>query len=136
MNEISSSERCWAAVGHWAAVLGLLPFPFINVVGPLLVFLMERDESKHAAFHARQSLILQAAIEVIVWPGLIIFLLVMSLIGKVFGFSPSLWVTYLVVSLFYVLRLVAVLYALLAGIKVYQGSEFEYIIVGQFARGR
>jgi len=134
MNEISSSERVWAAIGHWAALFGFLPLPFINVAGPLLVFIMERDESAYAAFHAKQSLYLQVVVEVVVWAGMILGLLVFWMIAGLLGTQGPWWLSFLVVSLWYVLRLAAVLYAVLAGIKVYQGVNFEYVVVGHFAR--
>lgn len=133
-NETSSSERLWGAIGHWLGGLGVFPLPLINVAGPLCVFLMERTESKFAAFHAKQSFYLQVVVEVAVWIGIIVGLAFFSLIGALFGFRFPMWFSYLVVALWYAIRVVAALYAVLGGVKVYQGSSFEYVLVGQFAR--
>lgn len=131
--EITKTERLWAAIGHWTALPGIFPLPFVNVVGPLIVFLMERTESAYAAFHAKQSLYLQVVVEVVVWAGIILGLLIFSLIGFVLGTDLT-RMSYLVFFVWYIIRLVGVFYAVLGGVKVYQGAEFEYVLVGPFAR--
>jgi uncharacterized Tic20 family protein len=133
MDEISSSERLWAAIGHWLGVLAFLPLPFVNVAGPLFVFSMEKNESEFAAFHAKQSFCLQLAVEVVVWFGIIMALFFIWLFAVLSGIHLP-WLSYLVVVFWLALRMAAALYALLAGIKVYQGADFEYIFFGRFAR--
>jgi uncharacterized Tic20 family protein len=133
MNEASPSERIWAAMGHWLGALGFIPVPLVNVAGPLFVFLIERAESQKAAFHAKQSFYLQLAVDVVVWLGIIIAQFLIWLFGILSGIYLS-WLSILIVVFWLVIRMAAALYALLGGIKVYQGAEFEYIFFGRFAR--
>jgi uncharacterized Tic20 family protein len=136
LEEVSKSERTWAAAGHWTAMLGIIPLPFANIVGPLVVFGHERETSEFVAYHAKQSFYLQAALEVVMVVVCLLTLVAFGLIGSLLGLgSISQFMTYVVILLWWLLRLaVSVAYALIAGIKVFQGSEFEYIFFGDLAK--
>jgi uncharacterized Tic20 family protein len=134
MDEVTSTERTWAAAGHWAALLGIIPLPFSNIVGPLVVFGVERTESEFAAYHAKQSFYLQGALEVLMLALLVTSLIGFGLISKILGWPTLLErVLTVVIILWYLLRLAALAFAGVAGVKVYQGGEFRYPFFGDFA---
>jgi uncharacterized protein len=49
-------ERNWAMAAHLSALVAIVGIPFGHVIGPLVVYLIERDKSPFAAAHARASL--------------------------------------------------------------------------------
>lgn len=50
------STRSWEVLCHLSAIVGLLGVPFGNIVGPLVVWLMKRNESPGVDAHGRESL--------------------------------------------------------------------------------
>jgi uncharacterized Tic20 family protein len=51
---IASQDRTWAAVAHLAALIGHL-IPFGSIVGPLVVWLVKRDESPFVNEHGKEA---------------------------------------------------------------------------------
>jgi uncharacterized Tic20 family protein len=51
---IASQDRTWAAVAHLAALIGHL-IPFGSIVGPLVVWLIKRDESPFVNVHGKEA---------------------------------------------------------------------------------
>jgi uncharacterized Tic20 family protein len=135
LEEVSKPERIWAACGHWTAMLGIIPFPFANIVGPLVVFGHERESSEFVAYHAKQSFYLQAALEVVMVVVCLLTLVAFGLLGSLLGFEGiSRFMTYVVIFLWWLLRLgLSVAYPLLGGISVFQGKEFKYPFFGDLA---
>ncbi len=54
-NEITSDERTWGKLAHLSALAGLI-VPFGNVIGPLIVWVVRRDQSPFVADQAREAL--------------------------------------------------------------------------------
>ena len=52
---LSSDDRTWGVLAHAAAFAGFV-VPFGNVLGPLLVWIMKKDESQFVAENARRAL--------------------------------------------------------------------------------
>jgi len=61
----SKEERTWAMLCHLLALAGFV-FPFGNILGPLIIWLIKRDESRFVNFHGRQSLWFQVWATVLV----------------------------------------------------------------------
>jgi uncharacterized Tic20 family protein len=59
--EVSDDEQTWRILAHAAAFVGLV-VPFGNVLGPLVVWLVKKDESRFVDENGKQSLILPAVI--------------------------------------------------------------------------
>ncbi len=51
----TSDEKTWAVMAHLSAASGYF-IPFGNIFGPLLVWLLKKDESQVVAQHAKDSL--------------------------------------------------------------------------------
>lgn len=52
----SSSTRSWEVLCHLSAIAGLLGVPFGNILGPLIIWLIKRDDSPGVDVHGRESL--------------------------------------------------------------------------------
>lgn len=54
---LTPDERLWATLAHLAAFIGLLTTAgALAVLGPLVVWLLKKDESSYVAHHAREAL--------------------------------------------------------------------------------
>lgn len=58
-NEISSDDRTWGVIAHAAAFAGFV-VPLGNVLGPLLVWAIKKDESPFAAENGRRAVNFQS----------------------------------------------------------------------------
>jgi uncharacterized Tic20 family protein len=60
----SPEERNWAIAAHLSALVALVGVPFGNVIGPLFVYLTQRNGSPFVAGHARASLNFQITVSI------------------------------------------------------------------------
>ena len=118
----SKADRTMAMVGHLVALVGLV-FPFGNIIGPLVVWLVKKDQSRFVAFHAKQSMFFQIAVTVVVVAIMIISIpLAFICVG------------YLTMLLAAGAGLAALVYAVIGGIQVNSGKDFEYYFIGPWVR--
>lgn len=118
----TKDERTWAMVCHLIALAGLV-FPYGSILGPLIVWILKKEESRLIDFHGRQSLWFQifawAAVTVL---GVLSFPLAMICIGYLTGFVALL------------AGLGAFAYAVVGAIQISNGKDFEYYWVGPWVR--
>jgi len=78
--EVDSDDRTWAVIAHASAFAGFV-VPFGNVLGPLLVWTIKRDESQFVAENSREAVNFQlswtiwlvaAALSILVLVGLVL----------------------------------------------------------------
>jgi len=120
----SKEERTWAMLCHLLALVGLV-FPFGNILGPLIMWLIKREESRFVDFHGRQSLWFQ------VWVA--IAATCFALVAFVLTFALA------CLGLPFFLLLMAVglgafIYAVVGAVQVSGGKDFEYYWVGPWVR--
>ena len=99
--------------------MAMLSYPlgiFTGFLGPLILWLVKKDQSKFVAFHALQALILHAFV---VAGYILSSLLVFVLIG------------FLTYPIFFI---IGVVYSVLAGLAANKGDWYEIPIVGKLAR--
>jgi uncharacterized Tic20 family protein len=60
----TSEERNWAMAAHLSALVAVAGIPFGHVVGPLVVYLTQRQRSAFVAEHARASLNFQITVSI------------------------------------------------------------------------
>ena len=113
----SKDERTWGMVGHLAALAGLTQIPFANVLGPLIVWLIKREESKFVAFHAKQCMWLHIFASIAA--------LGMILLGLALCFPFVIAV---------LITLGAIGYSIYGAIQVSGGKDFEYYWIGPWVR--
>jgi uncharacterized Tic20 family protein len=55
-NQYTTEERNWAIAAHLSALVAVMGVPFGHIIGPLVVYLTQRERSPFVASHARASL--------------------------------------------------------------------------------
>jgi uncharacterized Tic20 family protein len=114
---LSKEERTWAMAAVLSPLCGfVIPIPFVNIIIPLVIYFMKRDESAFVAFHALQSVYFQIVVFV---AALISIILIFVCIG---------------VLLLVVVGIGAIVYMVMIAIKAYDGQWAEYWLVGKWAR--
>lgn len=108
-SDISQDDKMMAMLAY---ILGV----FTGFVGPLILWLLKKDQSKFVAYHALQALLLHAAVTV----GYFLSgILMVVLIGMVT--LPAFWILGLVFSI-------------LAGLAANKGDWYEIPVLGKIAR--
>jgi uncharacterized Tic20 family protein len=78
MYAVSSEERTWGMLSHLLALSGFIGVPFGNVLAPLIIWLVKKDQSQFVADQAKESLNFQ--ISLIIY-AIVSGILVLVLIG-------------------------------------------------------
>ncbi len=104
---MTKSDLNWAALAHIAA-LAVFFIPFGNIIGPLLVWVLKKNDSTFIDFHGKEALNFQISITIyfLVASALIIFLIGIPMILLVF--------------------LLAFVFPILAAIKASEGYYYYY----------
>jgi len=89
---------------------------FTGFLGPLILWLVKKDQSKFVAFHALQALILHAVVVV----GYILS-----------GFLIIVLIGFLTYPAFFI---IGVVYSVLAGLAANKGDWYEIPVIGKLAR--
>ena len=111
VNKAVSDDNLMAALAH-AGVL-------ITVIVALVIWLTQKEKSKYVEFQAKQALVYQLVVGVV--------LLVLWVISFVLMFV---YIGFLLMPIVMLLGLVAVIYGLYAAYQTYQGKDFRYVIIG------
>lgn len=101
MGGLTAQERNWSALSHASGGIAMFLLPSFGFLGPLLVWLLKKDESAAVAYHAKQALFFQLAMTLAVWLcGVAGTALSCFLIGFIFYFVAFLpWLAGVVVPL-------------------------------------
>ena len=113
----SKDERTWAMAAHLAALAGFM-IPFGNILGPLVVWLVKREESAFVAYHAKQSMWFQIITAIALT---VLVILAFCTFGLTALLAMGAW-------------LGAVAYAIYGAVQVSGGKDFEYYWVGPWVR--
>jgi uncharacterized protein len=106
---LSQEERQWAMFAHLSALAGLLVGGF-TFVGPLVIWLIKKDESKFVDAHGKESLNFQLNI-------LIYYLISIAVTVVTCGIA---------IPLPLALMVYAIVMPIIAGIKANEGKMYEY----------
>jgi uncharacterized Tic20 family protein len=90
-NSVTDDEQTWAVVLHASAFSGLV-VPFGNIFGPLLVWLIKKDESEFIDESGKEALNFQ-----LTWTMLLLGALLSLLVGIGFLLVPLLAVAWIVI---------------------------------------
>lgn len=112
LGEPSATTQDDKTMAMLSYILGI----FTGFLGPLILWLVKKDQSKFVAFHALQALILHA---VVVVGYILSSFLILVLIG------------FLTYPAFFILGLV---YSILAGLAASRGDWYEIPVIGKLAR--
>ena len=103
----NSEERTWAMLCHLSALAGFV-IPMGNVIGPLVVWLIKKDEMPLVAQHGIKSLNFQLTI-------LIVYIICFFLMFLVIG-----------VFLLPIVAIFSLIMVIVATVKANDGKEFDY----------
>ncbi len=109
--------RTWAMFCHLAALSACVGVPFGNVIGPLVVWLIKRDEFAIVDAHGKESLNFQISLTLY---AIIAFFLCFALIG--FLLLPLIFLTGLV-------------FVIIATVKANDGEPYRYPLTIRFIKG-
>ena len=104
---ISKDAKMWAMIAHISAVAGFI-FPFGNVIGPLLIWILKKEEFPFVDDQGKEALNFQISISVYV---IISIVLVFLLIG---------------IPILIIIGLFALIMTIIAAISAYDGKAYRY----------
>jgi uncharacterized protein len=113
----NSNERMWAAISHLSGFLGYVGIvPFASIIGPLVVWLLKKDESAFIDEHGKESLNFQITMSIAYAISLALWLV---LIGIFLTGVLGIWITVLIV---------------VATVKANNGEHFRYPLTLRLVR--
>lgn len=122
-------ERIWAMLSHLSILLNLLS-GFLGGIAAIIIFFIYKDRSRFVAYHAMQSFIFQSLtwIGLGVIGGLIVFL---SLVFSLF-FIPLICFIPGIFIFIFCLSYASIVYGIIGSIRVNEGNDFQYFLVGDW----
>lgn len=94
-NNISKEERQWAMFCHLAALAGFV-IPFGNIIGPLVLWVLKKDESAFIDYHGKEALNFQISFSIYLIVSVILIILLIGILLTVI--VATLGVVFLVVA--------------------------------------
>lgn len=102
-----SQERTWGMVCHLSALAGFI-IPFGNIIGPLIVWLIKKDESPFVDDQGKESLNFQISITIYCIVAAILILIIIGI--------------FLLIGL----GILALVLIIMAAVKANSGEKFRY----------
>lgn len=123
-------ERTWALLAHLSVLLNLVT-GFLGPVAAIIIYFAFKDRSRFVRYHAMQSFLFQ----LLAWIGggilaTVLWVISIPLMVVIVGFCL---VPFALLAT--LLPLAALIYGVIGGIKVSQGEDFRYWMVGDWVRG-
>jgi uncharacterized protein len=134
----SAQARNWASVAHLSALAIFTGAPFGNVLGPLIVYLIKKEDDPFIAFAGREALNFQIFVSIL---GFFLFAVYVSTFFFTFFslvteeskmYMPIL--PFLVLPFFFVLALFDVVNVIVAAVRANKGVAYRYPITVRFVR--
>jgi uncharacterized Tic20 family protein len=112
MNQLDSNpeSRMWAMLAHLSALSGFV-IPFGNIIGPLIIWLVKRDEMSFVADQGKEALNFNISMTIYM---MVSGVLVFVLIG---------------IPLLIVLAIAWLVLAILAAVKANEGMAYRYPLI-------
>jgi uncharacterized protein len=104
----TENDRTWGMLAHLSALTGVVVWLLGCIIGPLVVWIVRRDQSAFVAEHAREALNFNITV---VLAALVCMVLMMVFVGFILG--TALFVVWLV-------------FTLIAAIKASEGEHYRY----------
>lgn len=119
-------EHMWAMLCHLAALAGITQIPFANILAPLVIWLLKKDQYPLVNDQGKESLNFQISLTIYAY-GLAILavLAVISIVG-IFLVLP---VLILIASVWWIAELILII---MAAIKANEGVAYRYPITIRF----
>jgi uncharacterized Tic20 family protein len=110
-----SQARTWNMLCHLSALAGFIGIPLGNVLGPLLVWQIKKNEIPSVDIHGKASLNFQITV--------ILALLVSLVAGAILSFICIGFIFFIIAG---GIALCGLIFAIIAGIKANNGEDFKY----------
>ncbi len=112
--EVDSQSRMWATFCHLSALSVYIGIPLGNIAGPLIIWLIKKDEYPFVNIHGKEALNFQISITIYV---AIAIVLVIFLIG---------------IPILIALGIASLVLVIIASIKANRGEQYRYPITIRF----
>lgn len=112
---MSNDEKTYGMLCHLSALSGYV-IPFGNIIGPLVIWLIQKDKSSYVDYHGKEALNFQISMT-------LYFLISIPLILVVIG-----------IVLMIIVGILDIVFTIIAGIKANQGEEYRYPLTIRFVR--
>ncbi len=114
--EPSKDEKTWAMLCHVLSLAGLIGIPLGNIVGPLIMWLIKKDESEFVNRHGKESLNFQISLFIYALVSAALTIILIGIIGLL---------GILVIFLVFVIK---------ASMAANKGEEFSYPLTIRFIK--
>ncbi|HOJ16283.1 MAG TPA: DUF4870 domain-containing protein [bacterium] len=109
MNQtVNGQERTWAMLCHLSALAFVFGIPFANIIAPLIIWLVKRNEYPLVDYHGKESINFQITITII---SIVCVILAFVLVGFV---------------LLFIVAVLNVIMIIIAAVKVSKGEDYSY----------
>jgi uncharacterized protein len=137
MTPRDQNVRTWSMLCHLSALIGLFWWPGA-VLGPLVVWQIKKNELPEVDPHGKEALNFQLTFLILLFIARII---IFSIVGVAFGIgifwgSPLAFIGggFGLLSILGIINLVAIVLAVIAGIKANNGESYKYPFSIKFVR--
>jgi uncharacterized Tic20 family protein len=110
-----SQARMWAMFCHLSALMACLGVPFGNIIGPLIIWQIKKNEFPSVDAHGKAALNFQITVTLAIFVG--------AAVAVVLSFFC---VGYLLIPLVALIGLAGMIFAIIAGIKANNGETYKY----------
>lgn len=123
----------WAAGCHLAGLAMFTGIPFGNIIGPLVLWLIKKNEYEFVDLHGKAALNFQISMTIY---GAIAFLLCMMGVvgGEVAGSSAFRFALFGLFPLVFIIGLVDVILLIIAAVKASNGEIYQYPFTMRFVK--
>jgi uncharacterized protein len=128
-----SDERTWGMMAHLSTLLNLVT-GFGGPIAAFVIYVIYKDRSRFVAYHAMQSMIFQ-----LIWwfGGGVLIGLMWAIVGALSSILIGIVLIPFAIVFTLVLALMpvgALVYGIIGAVKVNQGEDFKYWLVGDWVR--
>jgi len=116
MYAVSNDERTWGMLSHLSALVGYFVVPFGNIIAPLIIWLVKKDQSQFVADQAKEALNFQ------------ISLFLYAIVGTIVGLILTLVLVgfFLLFALWGALYIGGIVLTIVAAIRANEGQAYRY----------
>jgi uncharacterized Tic20 family protein len=110
-----SQARTWNMLCHLSALAGYIGIPFGNILGPLLVWQLKKNEFPSVDVHGKAALNFQITV-----------VLAALVTGAVTFMGMIFCVGWLLLPVFVLIALAGLIFPIIAGVKANNGEDYKY----------
>ncbi|MGM9510241.1 DUF4870 domain-containing protein [Larkinella sp. GY13] len=108
-----SDERLWGMLAHLSALAGFI-IPFGNVIGPVVVWQIQKDKSAFVDYHGKEAVNFQITMTIAFCIALLLIIVVIGL------------------PILIVLGILSLVFSVIAGVKANNGEYYKYPFTFRF----